>query len=413
MIIDFTVKNFRSFSEINSISFTDKSKKNATRPLNFAAIYGANASGKSNIMKALDYVRFAMQNIDVVNKLTVSHPLLQPFLLDEESAQKPSFFEMTLQDVDKDIIYRYGFEVTRNEVVSEWLIENAFRGSRRTEREIFTREKQAFQFGQSVPRRVQLLAENVNEVVLALPYFANSNYDTALAVANLLISKLAIFDSSNTDMMHQIAYQTLDSKPELKDRVVEVIRHLDWSIENIDVEMKPVTVDELVGLPDQLKPLMSQANGLVNTRIQTSHNLYDKLGVSVGHVKFGLENESLGTQKVIPLITMLLEAIEQDLIVVLDEFGSSLHPFISKALVDLFGHAEHNAQLLVITHETYLLTQNMNLDPSQLWFVEKNRREQSKLVSLADYSPKDSARLDKQYLEGRFGAVPIVFKVNN
>jgi len=131
--------------------------------------------------------------------------------------------------------------------------------------------------------------------------------------------------------------------------------------------------------------------------------------VVIGSELFDLaRNESAGTEKLIWFVTMLMEAMDKGWAVVADEFDSSFHPFVAKALVDMFLRKGHRAQLVALTHETYLLTQKMGLDRTQIWFTEKNEQEESGLVCLDEYKPRGTAQFEKQYLEGRFGAVPII-----
>lgn len=414
MLINFSVGNFRSFRNLNTLSLESSGSEN--KPHNFVTIFGPNASGKSNMLKAFEYFRFAIQNTDAINKLTLTHPLLQPFLLNEQHPEKSSFFEMTLCDKDSDIQYRYGFEISSQKVESEWLIETAKRRKNSSERELFLRTDKGLKFDRSVSKDVQKFKNNVHDNILALPFLVNTaNYDAASRFTELVTTKFVLFDGSNIDAINAVAFKRLVSDPKLRQRVAKIIQLLDVGVKNFTIEQNHLTDEQMDSDPilKQLKALLAQdqeKKKLLGTTIQTIHNTYDDAGNVVGERLFDLATqESLGTQKLVPFTTMLVDAMDQGLTLIVDEFGSSFHPFIVAALANTFIDTKHDAQVVAFTHEIYLLGQNVNLSREQIWFTEKNRREESKLTSLAEYKPRGDARIDKQYLEGRFGAVPVIF----
>ena len=154
MIIEFSVKNFRSFRELATLSLEAEPLKTGksnlfstefkTKLLPSAGIFGHNASGKSNLVKALAYMQWAMLNSDYLNQPTTKSPLLQPFLLNLESCKDPSFFQIVLWDAEKKTEYRYGFEISGERVVSEWLETVTKVKKNRRRREIFLRNSQEF-----------------------------------------------------------------------------------------------------------------------------------------------------------------------------------------------------------------------------------------------------------------------------
>ena len=375
------------------------------------AVYGPNGSGKSNIVRALQFMRTAMLNTDAVNSPTVKNLNLQPFRLNVNSRKEPSFFELVFRNPETETDYRYGFEANHTAVVSEWLFECANRGRRTTERKLFSRELgKDIDFTNEVPKPIRAFKSTVPETILALPYLANNNYDEATLITEFVKNKLLILTSDNLDAITEPAYKRLRKYPALHKRTVEIMQDMGTAIKTIEFQDIEIKREELIkaGLPETLADQVLQRP---HTAVSSKHDVYDDDGNVVDEDTFVMsDNESLGTQKILPLITLFLDAEAAGMTVVMDEFGSSLHPFITKTLVELFfKHAAH-AQLLVMTHETYLLNQDINLSPGQLWMVEKDRLQQSTLTCLADYSPRRDARLDKQYLEGRFGAVPIVYK---
>ena len=414
MLINFTIKNFRSFWDMNSVSF--KPTPNLKELTKFIALYGPNASGKSNIAKALAYVQFAVQNTDSVNNTTLEHPLLQPFLFNKEGNSEPSFFELEVLDMASETIYRYGFTVSKTEVVAEWLFERARRSQNTTERKLFTRDLNGIKFNARVPSRIKALRGNISKSILALAYFANNNYQPAYRIVEYISKKTIIFDGSDFDRISQIANERMVKDPSLLKEVTSIVHNFDLSVKEININQAPASQEQIEQLQKalpQLKPLLGDSSGIIRTDTETTHSIYDSQGNISGVTKLGIFNESLGTQKLIPFITMLVDAMRDGALIVIDEFGASFHPFITNALVELFVSRKHNSQLLTLTHETFILNNTNCISMDSFWFVEKNRKEESNIFALSEYKPRSDAKIDKQYLEGRFGAVPVVFKAKD
>lgn len=416
MIKNFTFGNYRSFKDQQTL-LLEKSTGDEADNGNLDVVFGPNASGKTNILLALEYLRFAIQNEDAVSNMTTRHPLLQHFLLNKSSSKEPCLFELTLAESDSTS-YRYGFEVNiaENQVSSEWLFETAKRNQKTTERKIFTRDEKGFSFDASTGRHIKSLYQNIPNNVLALKRFANENHPASLTVASGIANKFILFNATNAQQIEPIALKHYAEDPDLLARATKIIHALDFAINKIDVEHKMISKSELanIPLPDQLRPLLDQQQDIFSSSVRTYHNTYSKKGDIIGSVAFDLKGqESQGTQNLLPFLAMVLHAMDNGLIVVIDEFGSGWHPFISAYLTKMFAQCGHKGQFVLLTHETYLLSQKVGLAKNQIWFVEKNRKEESNLTCLSQYKPRDDVRFEKQYLEGRFGAVPSVFEVED
>jgi AAA15 family ATPase/GTPase len=413
MILNLTIQNFRSFKDLNTLSLEPISK-GSSPALPFVAVYGPNASGKSNIVKALAFIQFAVQNENAINLGTVKHPLLQPFMLNQKNPQNPSMFEITVLHKAMNATYRYGFEVHKNQVISEWLIESALRSNRVTEREIYVRKNDTYKFDSSINISTRSIYTTVPRSILALPRFANNNMSQALALVDLIANQMILFDCTKTSTIFDQATRRLTEDAELRAKVSEVVKDLDVSVQRIDVKRHAMSQDDLSNfpVPEELKSILAASTpGAVQTNFSTVHNVYDEKGTVVDTTNFDYHNnESLGTQNLILFITMLIDSMNKGYILVADEFGSGFHPFITAAIIKLFTAKKHSAQFIALTHETYPLSQEGLISKDMIWFVEKNVKEESSLVSLSEYKTRSDARLEKQYLEGRFGAVPIVLK---
>lgn len=407
MILDFTIKNFQSYLNENTISFCEKESK----PHNFIAVYGPNSSGKSNLIKALDFASYAMLNSDAVKSPTVKHTYLQPFKLNSKSSTEPSFFEIEFRHAESHRDFRYGFEMNKEEVRGEWFFEKAKRGTRTTERLLFSRVYgENIKFGVDIPKQIKSFKSTVPGTILALPYLANNSYEEAVILTTFMRDNLLVLSGDDLEDIQDRALRRLKSDSTLLKKVLKSMNALNVSIKNLELEEIKFSRKQLeeAGLPDSaIEEFLNEPR--ISAR--SIHDVYNNEGKVVDQVMFNLKrDESLGTQKLLPLVTLFLDAESAGLTVVIDEFGSSLHPFITKALVELFSKNAKKSQLLAITHETFLLNQETGLDASQLWVVEKDDLQRSTLSCLSDFSPRADARLDKQYLEGRYGAVPMIYK---
>lgn len=420
MIIEFSVKNFRSFKELSTLSLEAgplKTGKDGLISTDFKinllpaiGIFGHNASGKSNLIKALAYMQWAMLNSDYLNQPTTKFPFLQPFLLNEESGKEPSFFQIVLWDPENKAEYRYGFEINAEKVLSEWLETNTKIKTKRRRRMLFLRKGQEFpELDDSVRNSVGHLINNVRPTALALTVFAQFADPTASQIIKLINRpNFMIFDGGSVDPMGY-ALQQYYENPELALKVLTLLKKLDLSIQDLKVIREPFTEAHLKIIPNELKPFFNQSNELF--RAVTVHKMYG----SEKHqqVEFDFNHqESYGTRRLFVLMIMIVQILDTGGIFVLDELGSSMHPFMSREVISLFQNPETNpkgAQLIFCSHETYLLSNQVGLRQDQIWFTDKNAQEETILRSLLEYKMRSDCEFEKNYRQGRFGAVPVIW----
>lgn len=421
MIIEFSTKNFRSFRELATLSLEAESLKTGksglistefkVELLPVSGIFGHNASGKSNLIKALAYMQWAMLNSDYLNQPTTKFPLLQPFLLNAESYKEPSFFQIVLWDPENKAEYRYGFEITTENVVSEWLEAVTKVKKNRRRRMIFLRKGQEFpELDDSVKDSVGHLVNNVRPTALALTVFAQFADPVSSQVINLMNRpNFLIFDSGAADPMGY-AMQQYHEKPEFALRVLQLLKKMDLSIQDLKVIREPFTEAHLKTIPNELKSLFNLPGDLF--RAVTTHKMYGSSEKNPT-VEFDFNNqESFGTRRLFVLMTLLVQILDNGGIFVLDELGSSIHPFMSREIVTLFQNHDTNpkgAQLIFCSHETYLLSNQVGLRQDQIWFTEKNAQEETVLHSLLEYNMRSEYEFEKNYRQGRFGAVPVIW----
>lgn len=430
MIIDFTIKNYRSFKDASSLSLLAEERlKNDGIAISktafdddvlpVAGIFGQNAGGKSNVIKGLAYMTQAILNTNHINAPINKHPLLQPFLLNKSSVKEPIHFEITFWDNKTISQYNYGFKVGESGVVSEWLEVVDRPQKKRRSRLIFERAGNKFSFDKTVRARLELLTINVLDTALAVNVFGNLAEPVSYRLLELVSAEnIKIVDGTNTDQLNHYALNRCFDDKELQAQVISFIKKSDIDINDVSIDRTQMALKDLP-LPDELKPLMAKATGQsgYNYRIESQHSVYDDSGNKTDEShNFNFGEESLGTQKIFALGVILLDALNRGETVIFDELGSSLHPFLTKKIVELFQSPKSNksgAQLVFTSHETYLLNKTslnnkLDLRRDQIWFADKGPNEASILKCLSEYKTKKEYELAKRYLEGRFGAVPVL-----
>lgn len=402
MLIEFSVGNYKSFKEKVTFSMVAanivaKDKKlddnnvfavdNELKLLKSAAIYGANASGKSNLAKALSFMKWFMINsfkeTQSTEKINVEH-----FRLSTETEKEPSFFEIVfLMDNQK---YRYGFEATQDKVVSEWL----FYVPKLRETKLFEREQNKITISKTY--KADGIQRYTRDNALFLSVSAQFNIKIAERILYWLTNQLNII--SGLDDTAHIAYTIkclIEDKN--KNEIIQLIKNLDLGISDINIE-----------------PIQINSDLLLN-EINTIHRKLDNNDNYVSIEKFDIEKqESKGTQKVFALAGTLINTLKIGKVLVFDELDARLHPLISFAIVNLFNSKEtnpNNAQLIFMTHNTNLLS-NKLFRRDQIWFTEKNRYGVTDLYSLAEYKVRNDASFESDYIKGRYGAIPYTENLN-
>jgi uncharacterized protein len=422
MLIEFSVGNYRSFKEqvtfsmvaANLVSKNKSLDANTVfaidqelKLLKSAAIYGANASGKSNFAKALGFMKWFMVNSSKETQST-DEIGVEPFRLSTETEEKPSYFELVfLMDGRK---YRYGFEVTQARVVSEWL----FHVPNVREAKLFERELDHIKLSKNYDANG--IQQRTRNNALFLSVSAQFNVDLAEKILEWITDKLNIISGINDQAYLNYTVRCFINNKNRAD-IVELIKKLDLGINEIQVDQEEVTIDSLPDeLPDELQKLIVKAGGGKVTSIGIGHRKFDADGNYQSIEEFALEShESEGTKKVFALAGPLITALKEGETLIIDEFDARLHPLISLAIVKLFNSKEsnaNNAQLIFTTHDTNLLN-NEVFRRDQIWFTEKNRYAATDLYSLVEYKVRNDASFESDYIKGRYGAIPYIGNLNH
>ena len=408
MLIEFSVANFRSIKEeacLSMVAGTGKehsgthlfspqwaARGRPTSLVRSAAIYGANAAGKSNLLNALSTMKFIViksnQGLETIPTV--------PFKFDPEFENQGTTFEVKCL-VD-GVKYQYGFKVSNDEVIDEWL----FAWPRGRVQHWFERDGSDWTLGNSLEgdKEVWKRATRPNALFLSTAMSLNSKQLEPLY--NWFKEALRIAGPKGWNKHFSIEC----SKDDRKEEIIEFLRSADLAITDIHIEEMELDLETLPpDLPLDLKEKFTR-NFLGKTLVdlQFLHN--------TGHGQFvdlDLEEESEGTQKIFALAGPWLDALKFGRVVVVDELHSSLHPKLFAFLVDQFHDPAVNtegAQLIFTTHDTTFLSQE-RFRRDQIWFCERNSFQETQLYPLTDFKPrKDLENLERSYLSGRYGALP-------
>jgi len=414
MLVEFRVKNFRSLRDeqvLSLVASKDKTLKDTHTQLTgitatptllrSAVVYGANASGKSNLIKALQYMRSV-----VIESATAMQPgqtfAVQPFRLDADSTSRSSEFEVTF--LINGVRYQYGFAMTAQRIVSEHLlVYKAFKPQR-----WFTRHydieagKDVYEFGPGLkgPKNLWEGATRPNALFLSMAVQLNS--DALRPVFDWFLNRLVIFNEQ-AQLSLQTTIQMLKQEQGCKD-ICNFLSAADISIADIDVETRKVPrqavhFDLVAGKTE------------VRTEELEEHKVRFHHITEHGKAVFDLMDESSGTRNLLFLSGPVMNILSKGLTLVIDELDTSLHTLLVRELVRLFHRPEINtggAQLVFTTHDTSLLGAPDLFRRDQVWFVEKDLDQASKLLSLSEFSPRKNEARERGYLIGRYGGVPFL-----
>lgn len=398
MLVNFTFKNYRSFKNEMTLSMEAASiqelsdavvKSCDEELLPVAVMYGANSSGKSNVLKALKAMRDVLLNSVKLNPKDRLEA--EPFSLDLTSGDEPTSFE--IQFTLNNSKFRYGFDYTAEAIVAEWLYEKR-PGER--EFELFLRSGKEFKISKT------RFAEGLGKQT-ATP--DNRLFVSLVAQLNGKLS-LSILDwFSNIEYMsgmdgNSYAGKTLEMLFMKQSGSSEITRFFEeTNLGFMELEIEPESGDE--------KKMKSE----------TVHRLYDADGNFIGLRNFPTEKmESEGTKKIIEIAGPIFDAILHGKVLIVDELDAKLHPFLTRKIIGLFMNKEFNktgAQLIFATHDTNLLNiQYLRRD--QIWFTEKDKSDSTDLYSLVEFRDdsgnkvRNDRNIEKDYINGRYGAIPFM-----
>jgi len=409
MLFRFRTRNFRSIRDevellLVASNLSDLPEAVIETPfaergaLRAAAIYGPNASGKSNLLLAMKFMSTAIKNSQ--RSWSPEGVSRDRFLLDEESADKPSLFEADFA-ID-NVRYVYGFEVDSSSVVREWL--HAYPTARR--RTWFEREGEDFSFGKYFGGENRVIKGLTRANSLFLSAAAQNNHEQLLPIYQWF-SSLWLFVSGDRNNLRVMTTQ-MASEDLYKQMISRLVTAADLGIAGFETpEKQPEDYvrRSLVALKEVLFP---EGRPLELPTIKTV--TFTHRGKGKTAIPLPSSAESEGTLAYFALLGPVLTTLASGGLLFIDEITASLHPLLAMEIVRLFNSPVENlkgAQLLFTTHDTALLDSRI-LRRDQVWLTEKDERGGTHLFPLTEFKPRRGENIRSGYLQGRYGAVPLV-----
>jgi uncharacterized protein len=433
MLIRFKVANYRSIREALKLTMvpaptakehanthtTASGIKDPDRLLRSAVIYGPNAAGKTNVLKALQFMQGLVVN-SAVAPPTAESPY-DPFKLSSASREAPSEFEVAF--VQEDTLYEYGFKVTAERVYEEWLDEYP----RGRNRRLFSRKYDGangeydWTFSGLLRGNRLLWRNSTRDNALFLSTAAQLNSVQLLPVSAWFQKRL-VFIPGITSFNGALTLNLLNL-PDGKSNLLPFVREADPGIADVEVQRESLPFPGMRMHPGRpaITSIMIQGSVLPGpmlldqsspgqppsiVKVSFAHNSFD----GDAAVSIDLSQESSGTQALFMMAGAWLNVLRNGEILLFDEIDTSLHPILTRFLINQFHSDETNpnsAQLVFSTHDTTLLSRE-NFRRDQIWFVEKGEDNATKLFPLTDFSPRKDDALERAYLRGRYGALPIL-----
>ncbi|MGA3083961.1 MAG: ATP-binding protein [Thermodesulfobacteriota bacterium] len=419
MFIEFNLTNFRSIKETLTLSMAaskyyrgleetnclESGLAGLPKLLRSGVILGPNAGGKSNLFKGIQFMQtfvLTSHSLQEGKKINVA-----PFALAVDTKEAPCEFEMFF--IQDQVRYQYGFALNTFRVEREWLLAYPEGKAQRWFERSYDKktDKENWYFGSKFTGRKQLWQEATRKNALFLSTAIQLNNEQLKPVFNWFQQKLAvILPSEAINLQFTINKCELD---EGKNRIMEFMNSADISIYGIDIEWKKISVPPEIlqsNIPQEVKEKMVkdlQEKGVPLIRFQHRDSNNQP-------VFFPLSDESGGTQKLFAFSGPWLDVLERGRILFVDELDTSLHPLLMRFLVENFHNEttnRNNAQLVFTTHDTSILDTDL-FRRDQIWFVEKDRENTTKLYPLSDFSPRKGEAFEKWYLKGRYGALPLI-----
>ena len=434
MIVSFSIENWMSFRDPVSFSMVatrerqhgnrlSKVSQYQTRILPIAAIYGGNASGKSNFCKALNFV----QRLVVKGTNPDSRIPIEPYLLDDSSSKKPSRFKIEL--LIDETMYEFSFAVTKKEVVEEKLVQII---SRR-EKILYDRKRNIPNFDPSLDKDqfLHFVFKGTRENQLFLTNSVSQKVDTFRPIYDWFKDTLVMVAP---DLRFKSFEYCLDEDHPIYNNMNEILPLLDTGISRLGGEEFPFF--EIISIIEKFKRrlqenieedmsdpflekttnkrfITKQKDGeLINKRLVTFHQKNDGT-----EAKFEIHQESDGTQRVIDLLPGFFElsTTNSTKVFVIDEIDRSLHPLLTWQLIEsylLSCNSDSRTRLLITTHDVFLMDQNL-FRRDEIWVTERNGQGCSELYSFSDYKDiRYDKDIRKSYLQGRLGGIPKILLSN-
>jgi uncharacterized protein len=419
MLLEFSVTNYRSILQRQTLSmvassyFKEQELLNSfeiaptaktPRVLRSAVLYGPNASGKSTLIQALSF----MQE-QVINSQRTSQPGDEidavPFKLTKKSRSADSEFEVSF--VEQGVRYEYGFRCNRLRFAEEWLLAYPSGRAQKWFHRVFDPKtsKDVYKFSERFEggSKRKVWTEQTRANALFLSTAITLNNAQLRPAFDWFKRRLQVINETATLHPGYTIKRCQDTSD--KSKIIEFMNSADLSIADIRLKTDVFSADALPkGLPAEMKEDFTKkfkGKELVTVKYVHSDSQTNE------PIEFDADEESDGTRALFAFAGPWLDVTENELVLVVDELDTSLHPLLVQHLVKRLHHTGKKAQLIFTTHDTTLLSQKL-LRRDQVWFMEKDANRASKLYPLSDFSPRDNEAVERGYLNGRYGGIPFL-----
>lgn len=426
MLIEFSVENFRSIKEEQKLSlikdtpnempenFFDPLAPTVPELLNSAVIYGANASGKSNVLKAIECMRFIVEESS--NKKINAKLPLEPFLFNSQTKLEPTTFKINFiknlpidnENDLKPVRVEYGFSADENMIYEEWLSVYPKGREQSWFHRQYNEDTKSYEWSNESPffkGQKHTWKKSTRPDQLFLSTAVQLNSKQLKPIYTWFSEKLKIVDRDRIDS--QLSKKMCDHDEKLKKVIISLLNQADIDVDDIEIEEKKFNIESLPkNLPEILKKKIQED---MQERLDAYFIHSDELG---NRVPIRLEEESDGTQKIFEFSSLIFLALSEGSPLIIDELNKSLHPDLVRFLIRIFNSElnHKHAQLIITTHETSALRKDL-LRRDQIWFCEKQADKSTCLYPLINFNPhKTREDIEENYLSGRYGGKPILKK---
>ena len=408
MLIEFSVKNFMSFKDKVTLSMEKgNGLENSDNFINTdygeilktASIYGANASGKSNLIKAFTCAIIMVRNSNLIT-VEGKWDFIKPFMFDDELN---NICEFEFIFIYNEVKYKYSFSTDSTKIYNESL--DAYYTQKPTN--IFKRiNTNNYEFN-SDKKILEPISLKTNDNKLFLNTATNWNYDKTKDAYLWFINSIDTFDTFDRITDSDIILYSKDNN--LKEFSLKLLNEADVHIKDFNIYFNESNKDDF----DILIPNINRTNGtfkITEVKILLEHEIVDSKN-NLKTYKLNFSDESSGTKVLFAIAPFLKRAFESNKIIIVDELEKSMHPKLIEFIISLFNNTNINkvgSQLIFTTHVTNLLNIQI-FRRDQIWFTEKDPNSGlSKLFPLDSFSVRKDENIEKGYLNGRYGAIPFI-----
>lgn len=415
MLVEFSAANFRSINAVQKLTLVagpgkehlgqntfDSGLTGFPRLLRSAVIYGANAAGKTNLLRALQFMQQLVVTSATFQEATrVAH---SPFRLSKEAAASPSEFEVVF--VDQGVRYEYGFSVDANRVHNEWLIAYPYGRPQNWFERTFDTKKDAYewQFSAKLKGSPRVWRDATRPNALFLSTATQLNSEQLRPIFQWFQTKLVVIGTGGTLLNPELTFKLFEQS-DAKQKLLQFVHAADLGIHDLSLQRQSGSPIMAIGgnIAQEPQPPGPTATLLRVTSYHKSADTKDLVAMDIGE-------ESSGTQRLFQSAGAWLNVLNNGEVILYDELDTSLHPLMTRFLIGLFHDKSanpKNAQLVFTTHDTSLLDSEI-FRRDQIWFIEKDKKGASRLYPLSDFSPRKDEKLERGYLRGRYGALPFI-----